>query len=152
MAICEIIKNPADEILRKKARNVGRVDIKALTILDDMTETLRQAGGNGLAAPQIGVLLRLIVVKDETEYIQLVNPTIIKAAGEQLSLEGCLSLPGIYGMVKRPEHIVIRALDSSGETIEMKALHRLAAAFAHEIDHLEGILMTDKAVRILAIK
>jgi peptide deformylase len=149
MAIGEIIKNPANEILRKKAKNVEKIDKNVLSILDDMAETLYKTGGNGLAAPQLGVSLRLIVIKDEGNYIKLINPEIVRSAGEQISLEGCLSLPGIYGIVKRPEYAIIKALDISGNPYGMKALHRLAAVAAHEIDHLEGILLIDKAIRIV---
>ncbi len=112
MAVCEIITNPANKILRKKTEFVDKVDKKALAILDDMAETLRNTGGNGLAAPQIGVSLRLIIVKLESNYMQLINPVIVKTAGEQYSLEGCLSLPGIHGIVRRPEFALIHALDT----------------------------------------
>jgi peptide deformylase len=152
MASREIIKSPSGDALRKKAKSIGRVDDKVMRVFADMTETLRESGGNGLAAPQIGVMLRLIIVKNELEYIKLANPVIVKSAGEQLSLEGCLSLPGVYAMVKRPEYVLIRALGSSGKLIELKALHRLTAALAHEIDHLDGILMIDKAIRIVNYK
>jgi peptide deformylase len=149
MAIREIIKSPSGDALRKKAKSIDRVDNKVVRVFADMTDTLRESGGNGLAAPQIGVMLRLIIVKNELEYIKLANPVMIKSAGEQLSLEGCLSLPGVYAIIKRPEYALIRALDSSGKFIELKALHRLAAALTHEIDHLDGILMVDKALRIV---
>lgn len=148
MAIGEIIKYPNDS-LRKKAKKIDRVDDKILSLLDEMTEILQDAGGSGLAAPQIGVSLRLIVVKDEKHFVKLINPEIVRSAGEQLSLEGCLSLPGIYGAVKRPQFVVIQALDVSGKPFTRNALHRLAAAFAHEIDHLDGVLLIDKATRII---
>lgn len=152
MATRTIIKDPADVILRKKAHKIDSVNKRVLNVLDDMAETLQKAGGNGLAAPQVGVPQRLIVVKNESHYIKLINPIIVRSAGEQISLEGCLSLPGIYGVVKRPEFTVIQALDTSGQSFEMKALHNLAAAFAHEIDHLDGILLIDKAIRIVNYK
>ena len=152
MAIHEIIKGQTNEILRKKARKVDKIDTKIWTVLDDMTETLQNAGGNGLAAPQIGVSLRLVVVKGETNFLKLINPVIVKSAGEQISLEGCLSLPGIYAKVKRPEYAVIEALDIDGKRTEVKALHRLAVIFAHEIDHLDGILLIDKAFYVVTYK
>jgi peptide deformylase len=152
MAVREIIKNPACGILRKKAGKIDKVGKDILMILEDMTETLQHAGGNGLAAPQVGVSQRLVVVKKETTYIKLINPMIAESAGEQMSLEGCLSLPGVYAVVRRPESTIVRALDTGGKPFEMKAMHHLAAVFAHEIDHLDGILMTDKAIRIVNYK
>lgn len=149
MTIDDIIKNPENEILRKKAKKVDKIDKKVLSILDAMADTLHNVGGNGLAAPQVGVSLRLIVVKDEEKYIKLINPEFAKSAGEQISLEGCLSLPGIYGIVKRPEYAVVKALDVNGNPYGVTVLHRLAATFAHEIDHLDGILLIDKAIRII---
>lgn len=152
MALREIIKHQTSEILKKRAKKVDKIDNIILALLEDMTETLQNAGGNGLAAPQVGVSLRLIVVKDDTIYKKLINPVIVKSAGEQISLEGCLSLPGIYGKVKRPEFAVVEALDMYGKRIEMKARHRLAAIFSHEIDHLEGILLIDKAIQVVTYK
>jgi len=150
MAVRDIIIDPADKALRRKAESVDRVDKNVLKLLEDMTETLQNAGGNGLAAPQIGVLSRLIIVKKEMKYIKLINPVLVKSAGEQISFEGCLSLPGIYGVIRRPEFAVIGALDTEGKPFEIKAVRHLAAAFVHEIDHLDGILMIDKAVRIIS--
>lgn len=150
MAVRDIIINPADKSLRRKAENVGKIDKTILKLLEYMTETLQNAGGNGLAAPQIGVPRRLIIVKKEMNYVKLINPVLVRSAGEQISLEGCLSLPGIYGIVRRPEFVVIRALDTEGKRCEIKAVRHLAAAFAHEIDHLDGTLMIDKAVRIVS--
>jgi peptide deformylase len=149
MALLEIVKYPPGDILKKKAKIVEKIDKKILTLLDDMAETLLHAGGNGMAAPQVGIPLRLIVVKNETNYYKLINPVVVRSAGEQISQEGCLSLPGLLGVVRRPEFAVIKALDASGKTVEIKAMHRLAAVFSHELDHLDGILMIDKAVRIV---
>lgn len=149
MAQLEIIKSQTSEFLRKKASSVDKIDKSILKILDDMTETLHNAGANGLAAPQVGISLRLIIVKIEKEYVKLINPTIVKAAGEQISLEGCLSLPGVYGRIKRPEFIVVQALDTNGKVIEMKARYRLVTVFAHEIDHLDGVLFIDKAIEVV---
>lgn len=152
MALREIIKYQTNDILKREAKKVDKIDTTILTILEDMTDTLYNAGGNGLAGPQVGVSLRLIVVRGETKYLKLINPVIVKSAGEQISPEGCLSLPGIYGKVKRPEFIVIEALDVNGNRVDMKASYRLAAIFAHEIDHLDGVLMIDKAIQVITYK
>lgn len=152
MAIRQIIKYQKDDILKSKAIKVDKIDTNILNILEDMTETLHSAGGNGLAAPQIGVLLRLIVVQGEVNYLKLINPVIIMSEGEQLSLEGCLSLPGVYGKIKRPEFVVIEALDVNGKRVEVKAQYRQAAIYAHEIDHLDGILLLDKAIQVVTHK
>ena len=152
MALREIIKYQTGDILRIKAQKVDKIDLNILTVLEDMTETLHHAGGKGLAAPQIGVSLRLVVLTTETNYMKLINPVIVKAIGEQISLEGCLSLPGIYGKVKRPDFILIEALDMSGKQIEMKAHDRQAATIAHEIDHLDGILLIDKAIQVVTYR
>lgn len=152
MVIREIITDKMSDILRNKAKKVEKISATILAVLEDMTETLKHAGGNGLAAPQIGISLRLIVVKIETNYIKLINPTIVKSAGEQISLEGCLSLPGVYVKVKRPEFMRIEALDIKGKPTAVSALHQRAAIFAHEIDHLEGVLMIDKALQVITYK
>lgn len=149
MALREILKYPVSGVLRDPAKKVEIIDAKILTVLNDMVETLQNAGGKGLAAPQIGIPLRLIVIRHETNYMSLINPVIIRSAGEQISLEGCLSLPGVYGKIKRPEFLIVQALDKNGKNIEMKALYRLASAFAHEIDHLDGILLIDKAIQVV---
>ena len=151
-ALREIIKGQTSVILREKAKKVEKVDAKILAVLEDMTQTLQNAGANGLAAPQVGVLLRLIVVRYEMNYLKLINPVIVKSAGEQMSMEGCPSLPGIYGKVKRPEMAVIEALDVDGRRTEVKALYRHAAIFAHELDHLDGILFIDKAIQIVTYR
>lgn len=150
MAVRDIIMNPADKALRREANSVYKIDKTVLILLEDMTETLKNAGGNGLAAPQIGVPRRLVIVKRDLNYLKLINPVLVRSEGEQISLEGCLSLPGIYGIIRRPEFVVIEALDTEGRHCEIKAVRHLAAAFAHEIDHLDGILMIDKAVRIVS--
>lgn len=149
MALLDIIKNPESPVLKSKAMNVGHVDKKVIKTLEDMTDTLHRAGGSGLAAPQVGVPLQLIVLKSDTGYLKLINPIVIQSAGEQISMEGCLSLPGLYGIVRRPEYVLVRALDIAGKQRDVKALGHLAAVISHEIDHLNGILMTDKAIRIV---
>lgn len=135
-----------DDILRKKARAVEKVDGRILTLLEDMAETMYDANGAGLAAPQVGVLRRVIVIDDGTGLIKLINPVIVKAIGEQQEMEGCLSIPGIYGLVKRSEKLIVRALNEYGQTVELEGSGLLAQAFCHEIDHLNGILFIDKVI------
>jgi peptide deformylase len=111
-----------------------------------MTETMRNADGVGLAAPQVGVLRRIVVIETEPgNVLELINPKIIAYAGEQEGIEGCLSLPGKSGIVKRPMHVTVRAINRKGETVEISGSELLARAFCHELDHLEGKLYTDVA-------
>ncbi len=148
MAIRNIIK-VGDETLRKKSRPVTVFDARLRQMLDDMTETLKQADGVGLAAPQIGVLRRVVVVLDDGEYVRLVNPEVIEAHGEQEDVEGCLSIPGKWGITKRPETVVVRAQDDQGRTFTRKGSGLTARAYCHEIDHLDGVLFTDHVLRML---
>ncbi|MBQ9940238.1 MAG: peptide deformylase [Clostridia bacterium] len=149
MAILSIVKE-GDEILRKKSRPVEQITPRILTLLDDMRETLEDIGGAGLAAVQVGVLRRIYIVIDENgKLYELINPEIIYTAGEQEELEGCLSLPGVWGITRRPAKVTVRALNRKGETVEYTGEELLARAFCHEYDHLDGILYTDKAVRML---
>lgn len=145
MAIRNIRKD-GDEILRKVSRKVEVIDDRILTLLDDMTETMHQADGVGIAAPQVGVLRRIVVIDIGEGSIELINPVIVYESGEQVKNEGCLSIPGISGEVKRPAKVIVRAMDRHGETFEMTGTELLAVAFCHEIDHLNGILFTDKAI------
>jgi len=149
MAIRRIRKD-GDEILRKKSKEVKKIDDKILTLLDDMAETMYHNDGVGLAAPQIGILKRVVVidVNDEKGLIELINPEIIHAEGEQCETEGCLSIPGLYGEVKRPEKVIVKALNRKGEEITIEGTKLLAIALCHEIDHLDGILFTDKAIKL----
>jgi len=149
MAIRRIRKDE-DEILRKKSKEVKKIDDKILTLLDDMAETMYHNDGVGLAAPQIGILKRVVVidVNDEKGLIELINPEIIHAEGEQCETEGCLSIPGLYGEVKRPEKVIVKALNRKGEEITIEGTKLLAIALCHEIDHLDGILFTDKAIKL----
>ena len=150
MAIRSIIKE-GDEILREKARPVPTVNSNILRLLDNMQETMRDAQGVGLAAPQIGVSKRVIVVDLGEEIIELINPEIISSEGEQIDAEACLSIPGFKGNVSRYEKIVVTGLNRDGEIIEIEAEGLLARIFQHEIDHLNGILFTDTANNISAI-
>ncbi|KUO70059.1 MAG: peptide deformylase [Clostridia bacterium BRH_c25] len=145
MAIRTIRKN-GDEVLRKMSRRVDVVDDRILTLLDDMKDTMHKAEGVGLAAPQVGVLRRVVVIDVGEGIIELINPVIVYESGEQLEEEGCLSIPGIRGQVKRPAKVIVRAMNRKGETFEMTGTELLAIAFSHEIDHLNGILFTDKAI------
>jgi peptide deformylase len=111
-----------------------------------MKETMYKAEGVGLAAPQVGVLRRIVVIDVGEGPIELINPVVVYEKGEQLEEEGCLSIPGIKGQVRRPSKVIVRALNRSGETMEMTGTELLAIAFCHEIDHLNGILFTDKAI------
>lgn len=146
MALREIKKHPRDEILRKKSRKVDKIDQRIITLLDDMTETMYKADGVGLAAPQVGILKRIVVIDVGDGLIELINPEIIDAKGSQIGDEGCLSLPGITGRVKRPNEVKLRALNRKGEEIEMVGTGLLARAMCHETDHLDGILFIDKAM------
>ncbi len=142
--------------LNKKSREVTKFDARLHQLLDDMTETLAQSGGVGLAAPQVGILRRAVIVletnveNEEDEYfIELINPEIVETEGEQTGAEGCLSVPEEYGVVTRPEHVRVRAQDRNGEVFEVEGDGLTARCFCHEIDHLEGILFTSKCSRML---
>lgn len=133
-----------DEILRKKSRAVERVDDKIRQILTDMADTMYNSeNGAGLAAPQVGILKRLVVIDMGQGLIKLVNPEIIKQEGEQEVIEGCLSIPNVFGKLKRPTKVTVQALNENGEKIILTGTGDLAKCFCHEIDHLEGILFTD---------
>jgi peptide deformylase len=146
MALRNIMNYQTDDILRKKTRAVESVNNRILTLLEDMVETMYHADGAGLAAPQVGILRRLIVIDVGTGLIKLINPVITEAEGEQQELEGCLSIPGIYGKVERPERVVVKALDENGKPIALEGTGLLARALCHEIDHLDGILFIDKVI------
>ena len=140
------IRKVGDEALRKVCRPVDAITPRVLTLLDDMVETMRAANGVGLAAPQVGILRRIVVIEVEPgEVIELINPKIIAYSGEQDGQEGCLSVPGRWGMVKRPMHVTVRALNRKGEEFEITGHELLARCFCHELDHLDGILYTSKA-------
>ncbi|MBE6651882.1 MAG: peptide deformylase [Ruminococcaceae bacterium] len=140
------IRKVGDECLRKACRPVDAITPRVLTLLDDMLETMRAANGVGLAAPQVGVLRRIVVIEVEPgEVIELINPKIIAYSGEQDGQEGCLSVPGRWGMVKRPMHVTVRAMNRKGEEVEITGHELLARCFCHELDHLDGALYIDKA-------
>lgn len=142
--------------LYKKCRPVTEFNGRLHQLLDDMAETLKEANGVGLAAPQVGVLRRAVLVletnvpEDEDEYvIELINPEIIESTGEQDGPEGCLSVPGEYGLVQRPMDVKVRAQDRFGAWFEVEGTGLTARCFAHELDHLEGIVFTSKCSRML---
>ncbi len=140
------IRKLGDEALRKNCRPVEAITPRILTLLDDMVETMRAANGCGLAAPQVGILRRIVVIEVEPgEVYELINPKIIAYSGEQEGQEGCLSVPGQWGIVKRPMNVTVRALNRHGETVEITGTELLARCFCHELDHLEGTLYIDKA-------
>lgn len=143
------IRKYKDEILRKKCKRVDRIDARIVTLLDDMAETMYEADGVGIAGPQVGVLRRVIVVDAGQGLLKLVNPEIISFSGEQVDVEGCLSIPGIHGEVTRPENVIVRAYNQKGEKVEISASGLQARALCHEIDHLDGILFIDKAAKIV---
>ena len=139
-----------DEILTKVCRPVTNFDSKLHDLLDDMKETLIQANGAGLAAPQVGILRRVaVVLNDEDEIIELVNPEIIFTEGEQTGPEGCLSVPGKSGMVTRPEFVRVRAQDRDGNWFEAEGYDLTARCFCHELEHLDGHLYTEHIDRFL---
>ena len=145
MAKLKIVKL-GDDILRKVCRPVDKITPRILTLLDDMAETMHAADGVGLAAPQVGILRRIVVVEvEEGNLIELINPKIIAFSGSQEDTEGCLSVPGKFGTVTRPMHVTVRALNRKGETFDITGSGLLARAFCHELDHLDGKLYIDIA-------
>ncbi len=147
MALRNIVKK-GDDILRKKCRPVSEITERICGILDDMAETLYDSGGVGLAAPQVGILRRLVVVDIGEGLIEMINPEIVETDGLQEGDEGCLSIPGLVGEVDRPNYVKIKALNRQGEEVILEGTELLARAFCHELDHLDGILYTDKAKRV----
>lgn len=149
MSIRIIVLEP-DEVLHKRAKEVTKITPNVQKLLDDMADTMYDAEGVGLAAPQIGILKRLIVVDagDDHGLIKMINPEIVAEEGEQFGPEGCLSIPGINGDVRRAEQVTVKGLDRSGKEITVTATGLLSRAFQHEIDHLDGILFTDVAEKV----
>lgn len=146
MALRKIVTTEEENILRKKCRKVEKFDSKLHDMLDDMVETMKEADGVGLAGPQVGILRQIVVIDIDDDILELINPEIIKTEGEQINVEGCLSCPGVWGYVKRPETVTVRAYDRNGQLYEMTGKDLLARAFCHEIDHLSGVLFTDKVL------
>ena len=148
MAIRNIVKR-GDDTLKKVCRPVTDFDTRLHTLLDDMHDTVVAADGAGLAAPQVGVLRRAVLVINGDDFLELINPEIIETKGEQIEAEGCLSVPGIYGTVSRPAYVKVRAQDRFGEWFEVEGEELAARAFCHEIDHLNGTLFNDKVIEYL---
>lgn len=148
MAIRKIL-TLGDESLTKKCRTVDTIDTRILNILDDLKDTLYDSGGAGLAAPQVGILRRLVVIDVGDGLIELINPEIISAKGKQTGPEGCLSYPGKWGMVTRPNKVSVRAQNRNGEWVEYSGEALLARAFCHELDHLDGHMFIEKVSRWL---
>ena len=147
MAIRQI-REEGDEILKKKSRNVEIIDDRIKELIDDMVETMHKYNGVGLAAVQVGVLKRVIVIDlyDDKGVLKLVNPVIIKQKGEQEVEEGCLSFPNKYAKMLRPKEVEVEALDENGKKVKIKAKDLLAQALSHEIDHLNGIVFVEKMI------
>jgi peptide deformylase len=144
MALRNIVK-VGDEILKKRAREVAEINDRMREILDDMVETMRAADGVGLAAPQVGIMRRMIVIEVAGEVVELINPEILETEGKQVGEEGCLSVPEYTGTVERPAYVKVRGLDRFGKEITVEGTELKAIALCHEYDHLEGILFVDKA-------
>lgn len=146
MALRNIVKD-GDPVLRKVSRSVLNFDEKLAQLLDDMAETLYDADGVGLAAPQVGILRRICIVDVGDGLIELINPAITETSGTQTGNEGCLSCPDLYGEVERPMKVTVKAQDRTGKTFTVEGEGLKARAFCHEIDHLNGILFKDKIVK-----
>lgn len=143
MALREIVQI-GESVLRKKSKKVEKIDEKIIQLLDDMADTMYEKDGVGLAAPQVGILKRIAVIDIGDGIIELINPEIIETSGEQIDDEGCLSVIGEVGAVRRPYKVKVRAYNRKGKLFEIEGEELLARAFCHEIDHLEGILFVDK--------
>ena len=138
-----------DPALHKVCRPVEKFDGRLHKLLDDMKETLIDANGVGLAAPQVGILRRVVLVDTGNEVLELINPSLLETSGEQVGAEGCLSVPGKYGLVKRPNYAKVRAQDRNGNWFEAEGEELIARCFCHELDHLDGILYTEVMERFL---
>ena len=141
-----------EEILHKACRPVTEFNERLWQLLDDMAQTMYHADGVGLAAPQVGILRRVVVIDTGEGLIELVNPKIVMSKGSQLEVEGCLSCPGEYGKVKRPARVKVEAQNRYGDPVEYVGVELLARAFCHEIDHLDGIVFKDKVVEMVQVE
>ena len=147
MAIRNIVKL-GDDTLRKVCKPQEKFDLRLWTLLKDMADTMYKAEGVGLAGPQVGILRRVVVIDVGDGLVELINPEIIAQEGSQCGREGCLSLPERYGAVKRPNRVKVRAQDRNGNTFEVEGTGLTARCFCHEIDHLDGVLFTDRATHM----
>ena len=141
------VRVEGDEVLRKRSKEVDVINSRVLTLLKDMAETMYKREGVGLAAPQVGVLKRIVVIDAGEGLIELINPVIAEKSGEQCEIEGCLSVPHMFGEVKRPAKVKVKALNLKGDEFTLEGENLLAVALSHEIDHLDGILFTDKVIK-----
>ena len=148
MALRKILTD-AESALHKTCKPVENFDKKLHTLLDDMRDTLIESGGVGLAAPQVGILRRVVLVDTGEEILELINPTLVETDGMQEGPEGCLSVPGKYGLVKRPYFAKVRAQDRNGNWYEAEGEELIARCFCHELDHLDGIIYTEIMERYL---
>ncbi len=139
-----------EDVLHKVCRPVEKFDWRLHKLLKDMTDTLIDSGGVGLAAPQVGILRRVVLVDTGEEILELINPEMLETSGEQEGAEGCLSVPGKYGLVKRPMYAKVRAQDRDGNWFEAEGEELIARCFCHELDHLDGIIYTEKMERLLS--
>jgi peptide deformylase len=148
MAILNIVKE-GDPTLRKVCRPVTEITPRILQLIEDMKETLLEANGVGLAAPQVGILRRIVIVDTGDELVELINPEIIEFEGEQEEVEGCLSVPDVWGVTHRPLWVKVKALNRYGEEFTAEGEDLIARCFCHELDHLDGHLFTDRTIRYL---
>ena len=142
------IRISTDEVLRKKCKEVKEITPNLLTLLDDMAVTMYEANGVGLAAPQVGILKRAVVIDIGEGLVELINPEILETSGSQIDDEGCLSVPGKYAPVDRPNYVKVKAMDRDGNEFIIEGEELMARALCHEIDHLDGILYIDKALPV----
>lgn len=143
------IREKGDEILYKKCKEVKKFDEKLHILLDDMYDTMKSRDGVGLAAPQVGILKRAVVIDIGQGRIELINPEIVKTSGEQTGSEGCLSVPGVWGEVTRPNVVTVRAQDRNGKVFKLTGEELLARAICHETEHLDGKLFLDRVIKFL---
>ena len=144
------IREMGDEVLNKKCREVTEMTPRIKELIEDMLDTMYEANGVGLAAPQVGILRRVVVIEvEDGERIELINPSIIAREGVQEEAEGCLSIPDVWGVTRRPKKVTVRAQNRKGQWFEVTGEDLLARAFCHELDHLDGILFTDNTIRML---
>ena len=148
MAILEVIKNPA-QILSTKTKEVEVIDESIIQLLDDLYDTMVEHDGVGIAAPQVNVGLRVAIVELGEDILEMINPVVIETRGEEEDIEGCLSFPDLFGMVKRPTYVKIEAADREGRVYELEAEDFEARCILHEIDHLDGVLFDSKMTRVL---
>ena len=142
------IRISTDEVLRKKCKEVKEITPNLLTLLDDMADTMYEANGVGLAAPQVGILKRAVVIDIGEGLVELINPVILETSGSQIDDEGCLSVPGKYAPVDRPYYAKVKAMDRDGNEFIIEGEELMARALCHELDHLDGILYIDKALPV----